>query len=80
LGNFDSTEKNQYYDFLLTLPEEIELVWKRGGEGWNISIVLFLVVRYLPFVPNFISNYSEPSVIFVTIQRTLTNSISYNGI
>jgi hypothetical protein len=75
-----SKEKIQYYDFLLTFSEEIELVWKGNKERWNISTVIFVVARYLPFVANFVSNYRKLSAKSATVWETLTSSNSNNGI
>ncbi|ESK97700.1 hypothetical protein Moror_17407 [Moniliophthora roreri MCA 2997] len=35
------------YDYIITLPDEIELVW---SARWNLTKVLYLLQRYMPFV------------------------------
>ncbi|KAF9014840.1 hypothetical protein BDZ89DRAFT_962522, partial [Hymenopellis radicata] len=35
------------YDYLLTLDQEVELVWRAK---WNVTKILYLATRYLPFV------------------------------
>ncbi|KAH6899447.1 hypothetical protein BKA70DRAFT_1313493 [Coprinopsis sp. MPI-PUGE-AT-0042] len=38
------------YDYLLTLPDEVELIWR---SKWTAVKVLFLLTRYLPFLELF---------------------------
>jgi len=37
----------QLYDWLLTLPREVEYIWRAD---WNWSKVLYLLTRYMPFI------------------------------
>jgi hypothetical protein len=36
----------QLYDFILTFPQEVSLIWPAP---WSLMKVLFLLTRYLPF-------------------------------
>ena len=51
----------QAYDLILTLRLEVSLIW---FSRWNYTKVLYLLVRYLPFVANVLilcSEYRNPS-------------------
>lgn len=37
----------QVYDFLLSFPDEVNLIWP---SRWNLIKVLFFLTRYLPFL------------------------------
>ncbi|KAH7915176.1 hypothetical protein BJ138DRAFT_172582 [Hygrophoropsis aurantiaca] len=37
-----------FYDYLLTLDDEIQFVWRT--RGWNLVQLLFLITRYLPII------------------------------
>ncbi|KAG2111989.1 uncharacterized protein F5147DRAFT_685241 [Suillus discolor] len=41
------------YDWVLTLGQEIELIWRRR---WSLMIVLYLVIRYIG-IPYFVVAY-----------------------
>jgi len=48
-----------FYDYILTISEEVELIWKRR---WRWSTVIFLITRYLPFpeaVANLVVGFSN---------------------
>jgi hypothetical protein len=63
-------ERSQTYDFLLTLSEEVELVWKRKRDGWSIPVAVFLIIRYLPFVDSFLALYRKRSLTSMPSQNT----------
>ncbi|KAA1472912.1 hypothetical protein DENSPDRAFT_881622 [Dentipellis sp. KUC8613] len=44
------------YDYLLTFPDELELIW---GSPWTIMKVIFLLNRYVPFVDTGIGIYHQ---------------------
>ncbi|TFY54310.1 hypothetical protein EVG20_g9757 [Dentipellis fragilis] len=44
------------YDYLLTLPDELELIW---GSSWTVMKVVFLLNRYVPFVDTGIGIYHQ---------------------
>ncbi|KAA1476604.1 hypothetical protein DENSPDRAFT_843611 [Dentipellis sp. KUC8613] len=43
------------YDYFLTLPDEVEVVW---GFHWTVSTPLFLLNRYIPFIDVSLAVYS----------------------
>ncbi|KAF9033066.1 hypothetical protein BDZ89DRAFT_1131133 [Hymenopellis radicata] len=43
----DPSRALQLFDYFLTLSEEVELIWHAR---WNITKILYLLTRYLPFV------------------------------
>ncbi|KAA1466943.1 hypothetical protein DENSPDRAFT_926248 [Dentipellis sp. KUC8613] len=44
------------YDYLLTLPDEVALIW---GSHWTITRAIFFLNRYVPFVNIGIGIYSD---------------------
>jgi hypothetical protein len=62
-----------YYDYLLTLPDEVDRLWHTGPQSWA-SIVFFLnrylaLVGHIPFVWNV---YADPCKTGVGPIRSLT--------
>lgn len=52
------------YDYLLTFPMEVELIW---GSRWNAIKIIFIVQRYMPFIDTcFLTLYRE---LFACIKR-----------
>ncbi|KAA1470555.1 hypothetical protein DENSPDRAFT_879796 [Dentipellis sp. KUC8613] len=45
-----------YYDYFLTLPDEIDLIW---GSRWTATKVLFLLNRYIPFFDAVLGVYHQ---------------------
>ena len=64
----------QVYDYFLTLPDEVSLIW---AAPWTPMKVLFLLTRYIPFIDGGIMLYCErpgitrwPKTQFVFVSRT----------
>ncbi|KAA1472910.1 hypothetical protein DENSPDRAFT_839294 [Dentipellis sp. KUC8613] len=45
-----------FYDYLLTLPDELELIW---GSRWTITKFVFLLNRYVPFFDTSLGIYHQ---------------------
>ena len=58
-----STVHDQVYDYFLTLPDEISLVW---FGRWSYMKYLYLLTRYLPIADVVVNTHSE-SVMFVSL-------------
>ena len=37
----------KFYDWLLILPQEVQYIWRAS---WNYTKILYLLMRYIPFV------------------------------
>ncbi|KAJ8472428.1 hypothetical protein ONZ45_g8271 [Pleurotus djamor] len=74
--NFDSLlqcETGRIYDYFLTLPLEISLVWSKPFQGF--AGVLFLLNRYLPFIDIPLSVYNKLAYGLTSHQYSVNDNV-----